>query len=91
MSRLFQRLWSDDGGAVLTTEYLALGSIVALGTTSGLSAMRDSVNDECKEFGQAVHQVAQTRRAAAASEPTFRTPKAEQADYGTQDPVFMTP
>jgi hypothetical protein len=91
MSRLFLRLWSDDGGAVLTTEYLALGSIVALGTTSGLSAMRDSVNDECRDFGHAVHQVAQTHRAPVTGESTHRATKGDQSRDGNQSPIFMTP
>jgi len=53
------RLWNDESGAVIATEYLMLGSIVALGSASGMAAMRDSVIDEYKDMGQGIHDTRQ--------------------------------
>lgn len=65
MGQLFARFWNDDTGAVLTTEYLSLGTIVVLGGASGLVALRDAEVDEMKEFGKSVHTLHQSYREAA--------------------------
>ena len=93
MSRLLQRLWADDCGAVLTTEYLTLGSIVALGSASGLTTIKDSINDECKDFGQAVHEVNQAHRDKALGvDPKHRASRVvAEDDYQFQTPIDMTP
>jgi len=57
---LFVRLWKDESGAVIATEYLMLGSIVAAGAASGMVAMRDSIVDEYKEFGQSTRELRQS-------------------------------
>jgi Flp pilus assembly pilin Flp len=62
---LFVRLWKDESGAVIATEYLMLGSIVAIGSAGGMAAMRDSVVDEYKEFGQGVRETRQSYAAPA--------------------------
>lgn len=54
---LLKKFWADEEGGVLATEYLMLGTIVAVGGTTGLVAMRDSMNSEFKEFGNSVHEV----------------------------------
>jgi hypothetical protein len=56
---LIVSLWNDESGAVIATEYLMLGSIVAAGSAGGMVAMRDSVVDEYKEFGNTIHDVRQ--------------------------------
>jgi Flp pilus assembly pilin Flp len=57
---LLVRFWSDESGAIVATEYLLLGSVVVVGGVSGMTAVRDSVNDEYKEFGNSVREVRQT-------------------------------
>jgi hypothetical protein len=57
---LASKLWRDDCGAVLTAEYLTLGTVVVLGGVSGLAAMSDSVNGEMREFGNSVRHMRQT-------------------------------
>lgn len=81
LCNLFARLWTDDAGAVIATEYLMLGSLVAAGSATGMVAMRDSVIDEYKELGQSVRDIRQQHgvpaaRLAAAS----RTAAAPAAD-----------
>jgi hypothetical protein len=60
LGTLFGNLWNDDGGAVLASEYLTLGSVVVLGGVTGLTSLRDSVNDEMREFGGAIRSVRQS-------------------------------
>jgi len=91
-SNLIARFWSDESGAVIATEYLMLGSVVALGSASGMVAMRDSVIDEYKELGQGVREIRQASSvppatrgagnragAATATHPTFEHPNAPTA------------
>jgi hypothetical protein len=54
------RLWNDETGAIIAAEYLMLGSIVAMGAAGGMVAMRDSIVDEYKEFGQGVREMRQS-------------------------------
>ena len=57
---LFAHLWDDDCGAVLASEYLTLGTVVVLGGVAGLTTLRDSVNDEMKEFGGSIRSMRQS-------------------------------
>ncbi len=77
---LFANLWNDDGGAVLASEYMALGSVVVLGGVAGLSSLRDSVNDEMKEFGGAIRSMRQSYSA-----PGFRNGVANTAGSAFRD------
>ena len=54
---LAARLWADECGAVIATEYLMLGTIVAAGSVTGLTAMRDAMVNEYEEFGQSVRDI----------------------------------
>jgi Flp pilus assembly pilin Flp len=54
---LLAKLWKDEDGAVIATEYLMLGSIVAAGSATGLASMRDAMVNEYQEFGQSVRDV----------------------------------
>jgi hypothetical protein len=59
---LMARLWADDDGSVIASEYLMLGGIVSLGSVAGMTAMRDAANQEMEEFGQTVRVVNRTYR-----------------------------
>jgi hypothetical protein len=56
---LIAKFWNDEAGSVIATEYLMLGSIVVMGSASGLASMRDTMNDEYKEYGNSVREVRQ--------------------------------
>ena len=58
-SNLLVQFWIDESGSVLAAEYLLLGSIVAMGSAAGLASVRDSMNDECREWGNSVHETRQ--------------------------------
>jgi len=76
------QLWNDDCGAVLTTEYLMLGSVVALGGVSGLVSVRDSMNSEMKEYGSAIRTFRQDYAA-----PGYRTGNAYKGGSGASNPA----
>jgi hypothetical protein len=88
VSLLARRFWEDDCGAVITSEYLLLGSVVTLGGVSGLAAMSNSVNQEMAEYGKAVGAVSQAYAVAAKENPVatrggtkaIDTPATESAD-----------
>ncbi len=67
LGNLLIKLWKDESG-VIATEYLMLSSIVALGSATGLAAMRDSITDEYKDFGQNMREARQSYL-----KPTTRT------------------
>jgi hypothetical protein len=80
-------LWQDDCGAVLTAEYLTLGSVVVLGGVSGLAAMSDSVNGEMREFGNSVRQMRQTYSARGTQSPAASRQASAAGDQGGQSAV----
>ena len=42
MRRLFRRLWQDDDGALLATEWVFLATILVIGVIPGMVAVRDA-------------------------------------------------
>lgn len=73
LRELFTRLWKDESGAVIATEYLMLGTIVGLGGASGLAAMQDGMNQEYVEFGSAVRETRQAYSVPGARGAAGRT------------------
>ncbi|HKI30709.1 MAG TPA: hypothetical protein VKA46_02370 [Gemmataceae bacterium] len=54
MSRLLRKLWSDDCGALLASEFLFLFSMLVVGTVTGMTAMRQALVSEMVESGNAL-------------------------------------
>ena len=54
MHAILSRLWADDSGSVLTTEYLILGTLVSIGAGAGLNAVNVAVNRQAEQFSAAV-------------------------------------
>jgi len=80
MKNLLRKLWNDDCGAILTAEYLTLGSVVVLGGVAGLNAMQNSINSEMQEFGNSVRSIRQTYAA-----PGFRAGGASTSGSAATD------
>ena len=59
MTSLLKKLWKDEDGALIATEYLLLGSVVTVGSVTGLASVRDSVNAEYQDYGNQIHEVRQ--------------------------------
>lgn len=89
------RLWADDRGSIIATEYLALGGLVAIGSTAGLEAIRDATVDEMREYGHSVRAIRQQANAPqhtrseshpaggrAARQPSYMPPAADRRDVG---------
>lgn len=87
---LANKLWQDDCGGVLTSEYLTLGSVVVLGGASGLASMTSAMNDEMREYGRAVGQIRQSysvagqRTSAASVSGSSYTARPPATDTGRQ-------
>jgi hypothetical protein len=88
---LLEKLWKDDAGSILATEYLMLGSIVALGGAVGLNSMRDAAVNEMAEFGSSVRAVTQTYREnavqsmnASRSASPYQKQSSVPSDYANQ-------
>lgn len=82
LSNLVAKLWNDDCGAIIATEYVIVGTVAVLGTASGVSAMRDATNAELQDFGSSVRAVRQEfapqlqRTGVAPRRPTTQAPGA---------------
>jgi hypothetical protein len=86
---LLQQLWSDECGAVLSTEYIMLGSIVAAGGSTGMVALRDSMTEECKDFGASVREIRQSHMPKV-GKPGGQQGQTPQTDASTQLPYWAT-
>lgn len=80
---MLKALWADDVGAILTTEYLLLGSIVTLGSAAGLNELRDQTVQECRAFGTDVQAVTQSRKKLPPLDTPQMTPSPAYATGGT--------
>jgi hypothetical protein len=54
MRQLFQKLWNDDCGALIATEWVFVATILVLGIITGLVAVRNAVLAELLDFANAV-------------------------------------
>jgi len=54
-----ERLWRDDQGAVLATEYLFVVTILVIGLIVGLTGLRSAINAELTELGNAILALSQ--------------------------------
>jgi hypothetical protein len=54
MSSMLERLWSDDHGALLGSEFLFMMAMLVIGTASGLVAVRQALLSEMTETANAI-------------------------------------
>jgi hypothetical protein len=54
MKNLIVKLWNDDGGALIATEWVFVATILVLGAITGLVAVRQAVLAELVDFANAV-------------------------------------
>ncbi len=57
--RKMEQMWQDDAGAVLSTEYLFLTTILIIGLIVGLTNLRAAINAELTELGNAILALSQ--------------------------------
>lgn len=58
--RIFNELWRDERGAILTAETVMVGSVAVLGGVVGLNAAATAVNDEMTEMASAIRSLDQS-------------------------------
>lgn len=56
---LMNRLWNDDGGALIAIEFLFVATIIVIGLIVGLVGVRNAVVAELTELGNAVLALSQ--------------------------------
>src|SRR5262245_19296125 len=54
MRQMMLKLWNDDCGALIATEWVFVATILVLGIITGLIAVRQAVISELTEFANAV-------------------------------------
>lgn len=54
MSGMLRKLWSDDRGALLTSEFVFMASMLVMGTVAGLTAVRQALVSELTETGRSI-------------------------------------
>jgi hypothetical protein len=57
---MLRKLWNDEAGAILASELVMVATILVIGMTVGLSAVRDSVVTELADVGQAISNIDQS-------------------------------
>ena len=57
MRQLFLKLWADDAGALIPSEFLFMATILILGLVSGLVVVRDALNRQLNEFALAINSL----------------------------------
>ena len=60
MRLLMLKLWHDDAGALIATEWVFVATILVLGSITGLVAVRQAVISELVEFANAVMSLNQS-------------------------------
>lgn len=59
MTKLAAKLWDDDAGALIASEYLFVVTILIIGTIVGLAAVREAINTELGEVANALLALSQ--------------------------------
>jgi Flp pilus assembly pilin Flp len=60
MLELWMRLWSDDRGALLATEWVFVATILVIGLVVGLKAVQSAVVNELEEVASAIGAISQS-------------------------------
>ena len=54
MRQLMGRLWRDDEGALIATEWVFVATILVIGSITGLVAVRQAILAELEDFAEAI-------------------------------------
>jgi Flp pilus assembly pilin Flp len=59
MTAFFAKLWRDDDGALISAEYLFVATILVIGIVVGLTGLRNAINAELTDLGNAILALSQ--------------------------------
>ena len=82
---MFQRLWSDETGGVVSMEVALVGTILCIGLTTGLASVRDAIITELADVAASVGSLDQGMTimgATSASSATATSSFADNNDTG---------
>jgi Flp pilus assembly pilin Flp len=57
LNRFVHSFWTEEAGAVFTSELVLVATVTVLGLIAGLSELRDSVHAELRDLSQSVQAV----------------------------------
>lgn len=80
-------LWNDDQGALLSAEWVFLATILVLGVTTGLTAVRNAALKELEEFSNAVGSLSQSYSFGGTSGCCAKTAASSFSDQSNEYPV----
>src|SRR5437016_5622957 len=60
MRSLMLKLWNDDRGALLATEWVFVSTILVVGLVAGLKSVQQSVNAELADLADAIGSLSQS-------------------------------
>jgi hypothetical protein len=60
MFRLMLKLWADDSGALIATEWVFVATILVLSLVVGLQAVKEAVNGELLDLANAISSLNQS-------------------------------
>jgi Flp pilus assembly pilin Flp len=87
MHRLLRKLWSDDSGALIATEWVFVATILVLGIITGLVAVRQAVLSELTEFANAVLALNQSYSFSGQSNCQSSTAGSQATDSSDKIPL----
>ena len=82
--RLFLKLWKDDCGALIATEWVFVATILVLGIITGLVAVRSAVINELDDFANALLALNQSYSFSGQSNCQSSTAGSSFADLGPE-------
>jgi hypothetical protein len=87
MRNLMLKLWNDDCGALIATEWVFVATILVLGSITGLVAVRQAVLSELTEFANAVLALNQSYSFSGQSNCQARTAGSAAVDVNDHIPL----
>ena len=90
MRQLLRKLWNDDCGALIATEWVFVATILVLGAITGLVAVRQAILSELTEFANAVMALNQSYSFTGQSNCQSRTEGSQAIDQNDSIPLKHT-
>jgi hypothetical protein len=91
MNRFVCRLWKDDCGALIATEWVFVATILVLGSITGLVAVRQAVITELTEFADAVLSLSQSYSFSGQANCQSSTAGSSFEDFSSSILMYSTP
>ena len=90
MRQMMLKLWKDDCGALIATEWVFVATILVLGSITGLVAVRQAVISELTEFANALLSLNQSFSFSGQSNCKSSTAGSRAIDVCDSIPNAMT-